>query len=168
MIHRGVTVDNIYYSDKLPSIKIGIDESFVYFPDHPVSRRHKCEFFLNEKTKESFFIRIYAGDYAPESSFKGKDMVSVEKKTILGKTFYVGTEIFKDFDGYYLKRVHLNYPNNQTMLVIMHTRPLILYGEQYDWSEISNLTEKQKQIINEFVEDNASYVCFIESSVGSK
>jgi len=161
-VNRGVTDDNVYYSANLPKVRIGIDKRFVYSPKHPVTKENKCEFFLDEKTNESVFIKIYHDDYAPEKSFSGKNMVSVEKKNILGKIYYVGTEIFKDNDGYYIKRVHLNYPNNRTMLVVMHTRPLRLYNNQYDWSDILTLTEEQKQIIAGFVIENVNYVRFIE------
>jgi len=161
-VNRGVTSNNVYYSDELPSVRIEIDKRFVYSPQHPVSQRHNCEFFLDEKTKESVFIRIYHDNYAPEKSFSGKNMVNIEKLNILGKVFYVGTEIFKDYDGYYVKRIHLNYPDNRTMLVIMHTRPLSLYGDQYNWSKISSLTDKQNEIIGNFVNDNINYVNFIK------
>ena len=161
-VNRGVDTDNVYYSDEHPSVKIEIDKRFAYSPRHPIAKNHKCGFFLDEQTKGSVFIRTYHDNYAPEESFRRKNMVSIEKQKILGRVFYVGTEIFKDYSGYYLKRVHLNYPDNSTMLVVMHTRPLSFYSDQYDWSKISSLTNKQKEIIDNFVNDNIKYVKFIK------
>lgn len=153
-----VNNDNIFYSDKNPKIKIKIDSKYRYSPGHHIAIKHKSEFFLNEDNNESVFIRTYKGDFSPKDTFFGKKMFNSEQKTILGATYYVGTEIAEDSGDYFLRRVFITYPNNRTMFLVMCTTPL--YNE-YQWADIKKLNEKQIELIHRIIEQSDRRIEFL-------
>lgn len=153
-----VNDQNVFYSDKKPRIKIKIDQNFKYSPGHHVAIKHKAELFLKSNTRETVFIRTYKGDFSPKDTFYEKNMYSSEQMTIVGHTFYVGTEIDKDEDDYYLRRIYITYPNQRTMFLVMCVTPL--YNDN-SWSNLNSITAKQKIIVREIVDQSDRRIEFL-------